>query len=138
MSLLALALLVPQGPHKLVTDNFLYVFKPGPTGPGMRAATEGRAGPPSAPASLPLQARPLAWRARANGCRPETTRLVINERHPCSGGGRLPELVTHAVCRLTVDLELRIAPLAIMGSAVRHGTRQGRLRRRKRSSKLAP
>jgi hypothetical protein len=30
----------------------------------------------------------LAWRARAKGCRPETTRLVINERHP-EGRGRV-------------------------------------------------
>jgi hypothetical protein len=37
-----------------------------------------------------------------------------------------PEPVVPAVCQLTVDLGLRIAPLAIMGSAVRHGTRQGR------------
>jgi hypothetical protein len=74
VSLLALALLVPQGPHKLVTDNFLYVFKPGPTGPGMRAATGGRAAGGSSPWGAPPW-RPLAWRTRAKGCRPETTRL---------------------------------------------------------------
>jgi hypothetical protein len=39
-------------------------------------------------------------------------------------------------CRLTVDLGLRIAPLAIMGSAVRPGTRQGQAA--PRSSKLDP
>jgi hypothetical protein len=59
-----------------------------PSGPGS-------APPPKDGPCPPLRSRsrrrPLAWRARAKWCRPETTSLVINERHPVALDGRLPE-----------------------------------------------
>jgi hypothetical protein len=65
-----------------------------------------------------------------------TTRLVINERHLWCWMAGYPSPVVHLVCRQAVDRGLRIAPLAIMGSAVRPGTRQGQAA--PRASKLAP
>jgi hypothetical protein len=73
-------------------DKFLYVFKPGPTGPGMRAATGGRAAGGSSPWGAPPW-RPLAWRTRAKGCRPETTRLRHQRRTPWGSPG-MPASVT--------------------------------------------
>jgi hypothetical protein len=81
---------VPRSP-----DNFLYVFKTGPL-QGPKGAPPPKDGPcpPSAPAP---GGGPWLGAHVPNGCRPETTRLIINERHPSSGGGRLLALVAHAV-----------------------------------------
>jgi hypothetical protein len=115
-------------------DNFLYVFKPGPTGARKRAATEGRAVSAlrsrfaSAPGGGPwLGAHVPNGAARRYEIRHQRTALWA----PVAG---YPRWWLTRFCRLTVDLGLRIAPLAIMGSAVRPGTRQAA----PRSSKLDP
>jgi hypothetical protein len=56
-----------------LSDKFLYVFKTGPSGARMRAAATGRAACPALRFAA-LQVRPLAWRARAAGCRVEDSR----------------------------------------------------------------
>ena len=48
-----------QGTKPTPPDNFLYVFKPGPTGPGSAPPPKDGRLSPSAPASLPLQAAAL-------------------------------------------------------------------------------
>jgi hypothetical protein len=94
---------------------------------GGRCAPPPKDGPYRPPLRFaPLQARPLAWRAHDKGgaaadrrsrhtTAPRGLHALAGYLGACSRGQpghRMPGL--------------RIAPLAIMGSAVRHGTRQGR------------
>jgi hypothetical protein len=113
-----------------------------PPGPESAPPPEDRgAGQPTAPR---LRARRPASRWLGahvpTGCRSKTAELAINDRHPVSAplapSAGYPSPWLRLARRLIVGS--RIAPLAIMGSAVRPGARQGRLRRRKRSSKLGP
>jgi hypothetical protein len=57
---------------------------------------------------------------------PQTKRLSNDGTPKVHGLAGYPSTVVQAVSRVTEVRGLRIAPTAIMGSAVRHGTRQGR------------
>jgi hypothetical protein len=93
-----------------VPDNFLYVFKPGPTGPGSAPPPKDGRLSPSAPASLPLQAAALGlartcqWASPADNVtrhQPTTPRVLM---------AGYPKLVAHAVCRPALGLGLPHRP----------------------------
>jgi hypothetical protein len=115
-----------QSVARAESDNFLYVFKPGPQGPeARRHRRPGRYALPSA--LLRSRRRPLAWRARVQRMPPgdnETRHQRTTPRETVGVAG-YPGQWAHADCRLTVGLGLRIAPLAIMRNCgpARHASR---------------
>lgn len=119
--------------HLRVTgsDNFLYVFKMGPSRARKRAATTGRdTCPPLRFAAF--WARPLAWRHVPTECRLEdsTTR---HQRTGTLSMWVLAETAYYPLASADPCARLpggsRIAPLAIMEGTVWPCTRQGRRRR---------
>jgi hypothetical protein len=111
-------------------DKFLYVFKTGPSRARERAATTGRDRLPATPLRYVLGASLGLARTCQQGAGPKTadspsTLDTLWVHHSPERRPTLDPLPNTA--RLPVGS--RIAPLAIMEGTVRHGTRQGRLRR---------
>jgi hypothetical protein len=81
-------------PGAVASDNFPYVFKPGPTGPG--SAPPPKDGPlsPSAPASLPLQAAALGLARTCQRVPPADNVTRHQPTTPCVAGRPATEAVS--------------------------------------------